>query len=81
MKHFKYQFRPKANPKSVGARLRFLRRELFLTQEEVARLAGVSRPSLVNMESGRQGFSVEMLERLAAALGVSMKAVMKGIWW
>lgn len=55
----------------VGARLRELRVMAGVTQAELGRMVGLSRPSVTNIEKGRQQVSVELLVELAAALGVS----------
>jgi DNA-binding XRE family transcriptional regulator len=43
-----------------------------LTQAEVAQRIGMARSSYVNMESGRQRISIEMLYRLASVFGVDV---------
>ena len=53
-----------------GAHLRRLRSEAELTQEELAEAARLSRPSIVNIEAGRQGVTLATLYRLADALGL-----------
>jgi transcriptional regulator with XRE-family HTH domain len=42
-----------------------------LSQQELADRVSLSRPSIVNIELGRQGISLDQLFVLAAALGVS----------
>jgi transcriptional regulator with XRE-family HTH domain len=64
--------------RSIAAR----RRRLELTQEEVARVAGMSRASLANIEVGRQNVLVHQLYRLAEALKLDAPAKllpMKGL--
>jgi transcriptional regulator with XRE-family HTH domain len=42
-----------------------------LSQQELADRVSMSRPSIVNIELGRQGISLDQLYVLAGALGVS----------
>lgn len=65
----------------IAGKICHMRQILGVSQEDLAKRAGMSRPSIVNMETGRQRISMHMIERIAAALGTSPKAMMKGIWW
>ncbi len=53
-----------------GERVRELRKECGMTQEQVALASGIDRPFLVQVENGRRSVLVERLEDLASALGV-----------
>ncbi|WP_338699230.1 helix-turn-helix transcriptional regulator [Streptomyces sp. Q6] len=61
-----------ARRRAVGARIRARRREAGMTQEMVALNSGVDRPSIVNIEAGKQSPSVDTLIRIAAALGCDL---------
>jgi transcriptional regulator with XRE-family HTH domain len=52
-----------------GRRLRAARRKAKLTQEELATRAGMSRPSLANVERGKQRVALHQFAELAAATG------------
>lgn len=52
----------------IGARIR-----KRLSQEELAKRAGVKQPSLARVESGRVMPSLRMLDRLAKAMGSELK--------
>ncbi|QYO77136.1 helix-turn-helix domain-containing protein [Devosia salina] len=54
----------------VGAAIRSQRDTLGITQDELAQRLGLSRPSIANIEKGRQQISVTQLMNLSAALGV-----------
>lgn len=54
----------------LGARVRELRVQAGLTQVELGRMVALSRPSITNIEQGRQPVTVELLLDLADALGV-----------
>lgn len=54
--------------REIGGRLAARRRRLILTQSAVAKAAKLSRPSLANIELGRQTILLHQLYRLAEAL-------------
>lgn len=57
---------------SIAQRLRDARIAKNYTFSELAQLAGIpSRQTVYNIETGRQVASVEQIETLSAALGVS----------
>ncbi|WP_146605845.1 helix-turn-helix domain-containing protein [Micromonospora craterilacus] len=64
---------------ALGHRVRLLRAERGLTQRQLAEAVGISRPSLANIERGRQETSVSVLLRLAAALGVTPGVLVDGL--
>lgn len=51
--------------------IRKLRRSLDLSQEELAKKAGISRVYISNLERGEQNPSINLSLRLAKALGVT----------
>lgn len=57
----------------VGERLRTLRAARCLTQRGLAERSGMSRPSVANVEAGRQNVTLRQLCALAAALGVGVE--------
>lgn len=59
----------------TGDRLRALRQELGLSQEEIAKKIGVSRPAYVNYEQGKSR-PVRKLEQLATLFGVTSDYIM-----
>lgn len=52
-----------------GSRLRELREEKDVTQEELARRVDLSRTSITNIEKGRQRVMLHQMVELAEALG------------
>jgi transcriptional regulator with XRE-family HTH domain len=59
----------------LGVRIRDRRRELGLTQVALATRAGLSRPSIANVEAGRQNVGLRQLLSLANALDVEVAAL------
>ena len=56
----------------VGKRIRTLRQEKGLLQEELARKAGLSPSALSNFEQGRRRTSLECVRKISKALGVRL---------
>ena len=54
----------------IGSRIRELRKELDISQEALAYKAEVDRTYVTDVENGRRNVSVEILEKLIAALDV-----------
>jgi transcriptional regulator with XRE-family HTH domain len=60
-----------------GAKMRRLRRERALSQQDVERITGVSQATLSDLEQGKRGARASTLRRLAEVLGVEPKELMK----
>jgi transcriptional regulator with XRE-family HTH domain len=63
----------------AGIRLREIRHERKLSQEFVAEKIGILRTSLVNMEKGRQGISLEQLLKFASIYQVPIGAILEEV--
>lgn len=59
-------------PKVLGKKIQKRRKSLKLTQEEIAEKIGISRAYMGYIEQGRYVPSVEVIEKLARALRVSI---------
>ncbi|MFO8071484.1 MAG: helix-turn-helix transcriptional regulator [Polyangia bacterium] len=55
----------------IRTRIRRLRKERRLTQEQLCDLAGISRDAISRIEGGSRAPTLSTLERVAAALGAS----------
>jgi transcriptional regulator with XRE-family HTH domain len=66
---------------AVGARIRMIREALDIDQGELAKRVGLTRPSVNNIEQGRQRLQLQTVDTLARALGTTAKNLLKGIWW
>lgn len=58
--------------KKLGENIRRLRKQEGFTQESFADHAGIHRNYISDMERGRRNPSVDVLEKLAVALNVSV---------
>ena len=56
--------------REIGRRIAAARQAAGLTQRELAERMGWPRFSLINLELGRRGTTIEKLDAVAAALGV-----------
>lgn len=63
--------------KSLGKRLRILRRERGYTQEKMAELAGMNWRYYSETERGQRNISVGSLQRIADALEISIEDIFR----
>ena len=56
-----------------GKRLKFLRKRLNLTQEQLAESTGLTIESISNIKRGLFGPKFDNLEKIAAAIGVEVQ--------
>ncbi len=64
--------------KNVGDRIRFLREAQKYTREAFAEKIDISTKFLYEIETGRKGFSADILYRTANELSVSCEYIMTG---
>ena len=64
---------------SLGKRVKFLRKQLRLSQLELSIDSGVNKNYICDLEKGRRNPSLDVLERIADALGVSLEGLFKGV--
>jgi transcriptional regulator with XRE-family HTH domain len=61
-----------------GAQLRKLRRERALSQRDLFRMTGIAFDTISRLETGKQRAQHRTIRKLADALGVQPKELMKG---
>ena len=59
----------------VGSNIAHERNTIGLSQNDLARMVGLGRTSIVNMESGKQSISLSLLYKITNALEVKIKDV------
>src|SRR4051812_20569378 len=59
-----------------GTRLRQARKAAGLSQEELAKVVGLARTSITNIEKGRQNFTLHVAYDLAAAVGLPVSSLL-----
>ena len=58
----------------MGEKIKMLRKAQEMTQDKLAELSGLSRQTIISIESGKaENVTTGTLEALAKALGVSVK--------
>lgn len=68
---------PPLSTAAVGSRVRGLRLEQKLTQKKLAKKAGLSRLSVMNLEAGRyKNPKLSTLIRIARALGLDLTSLL-----
>ncbi len=62
----------------MGVRIRIAREMHGMRQSDLARRIGVSRPSVVNIEQGRQGVSAHQAFLISNALKITLSVLLTG---
>lgn len=62
--------------RGFGKRLRALREKQDLSQEDLAARAGLHRTYISLIERGKQSVTLDSMEKLSDALGISVKKLM-----
>jgi transcriptional regulator with XRE-family HTH domain len=65
---------------AFGRRLRALRLERGLSQEQLGSIAGLDRTYVSGCEAGRRNATIRTISRLSAALGVDSGALVSDAW-
>jgi transcriptional regulator with XRE-family HTH domain len=65
---------------ALGGNIRRARSNREMRQTELARLVGLSRTSITNVELGRQGLAIHQLFEFAEALGVEPCELLPAEW-
>ncbi len=63
----------------LGMRIRYLRKKKGLSQEDLALDSGINKNYLSDLERGMRNPTVNILEKLAVALEVSLSELFMGI--
>lgn len=56
----------------IGKRVKELRESAQLSQQQLADAAGILRPNLARIETGKYNSSLDTLEKIASALGLQV---------
>lgn len=68
----------RAKLKNLGKRIKEMRSERSISQEELAELAGVHRTYVGMIERGEKNVTILSAQKIATALGVSISELFKG---
>jgi len=61
--------------KQIGQRIQELRKEAGLTQTQLAEKCGMAQPNIARIEAGTYATSIDVLSRIAEALGKRIELV------
>ena len=61
----------------IGLNILYRRKELQMTQEALAKLSGVSRSRISDIERGREVFKISSLMLIAEALKIDYRELLK----
>ena len=59
----------------IGIRITLLRKQMGLTQEELAQRAGLQRTHVSRIEAGKYAVTLETIQAIAEALGMTVDIV------
>ena len=62
----------------IGERIKSCRKALDLTQSDIANAVGLSRPSIANIETGRQRIYLDDALAFSSILGLSLRHLIYG---
>ena len=63
----------------LGMRIKYLRQKRKWSQEDLALNSNINRNYISDLENGRRNPSLEILERITIALGITLEELFKGI--
>lgn len=63
----------------LGMRIRYLRKQIGWSQEDLALEANINKNYICDLENGRRNPSLDILERIATAFNVSLSELFRGI--
>ena len=66
-----------ATYKKLGEKIRRIRKESKLTQEELAELAKIDPKSVIDIEAGKRNPTLKMLNKISLALKVSSSLLLE----
>ena len=65
--------------KQLGMRIKYLRSLKKWSQEDLALEANINRNYICDLENGRRNPSLEVLERISDAFGITLSELFRGI--
>lgn len=61
--------------KQMGANIRYRRKGARMTQDQLSTKVNISRPSLANIEAGRQGVDAFLITEIARVLAAPVEVI------
>ena len=63
----------------LGMRIKYLRKKIGWSQEDLALEANVNKNYICDLENGRRNPSLEILEKIAIAFGITLSELFRGV--
>jgi len=63
----------------LGLRIRYLRTQRKWSQEDLSLESGVNKNYICDLENGRRNPSLEILEKIADAFGITLAELFRGV--
>lgn len=63
----------------LGMRIKFLRNQRKWSQEDLAFAANINKNYISDLENGRRNPSLDILERIAIAFGITLADLFRGV--
>ena len=63
----------------IGQKIRSVREQNNLTQDQLALMVGIGRSYLAKVESGKRNPTVDFVEKVAGGLGMTLEELFKGL--
>ena len=64
------------NNKEIGKKIKSIRESQGISREQLAKKLNVTKYAIINYEQGQRGSSIKILNKIAAALGVSINELL-----
>lgn len=64
---------------AIGQKIRAVREQSNLTQDQLALMVGIGRSYLAKVESGKRNPTVDFVEKVAKGLGITLEDLFKGL--
>ena len=61
--------------KIIGKNVKLIRKSLSLSQLKFSELVNLSKPSIINIESGNKGYNIDLLNRIALVTGFTINEI------
>jgi transcriptional regulator with XRE-family HTH domain len=65
--------------KNIGMRIRSLREDQGMSQQEFALMIGINRAYIGDVELGKRNIAIKNLEKIAKGLGVTVGELLEGL--
>lgn len=65
--------------RNLGKRIRTLRKQQSLTQEQLGLMVGIERSYICHVENGRRNISIDNLAKIARGFDITLSELLEGV--